>query len=142
MTRKPEATRGLRSSLRARRFVGPSLAHRVRVEAHAVWLAVRDPRTPLAARLLGLVIAAYALSPIDLVPDFVPVLGLVDDALLIPAGLWLIARMVPASLLVEHRATAEAASRRPVSWAGLAMVVMLWAVLAWTAWHWARTAWD
>ncbi|MBM7406076.1 MULTISPECIES: YkvA family protein [Sphingomonas] len=128
--------------MRARRFVGPSLAHRVRVEAHAVWLAVRDPRTPLAARLLGLVIAAYALSPIDLVPDFVPVLGLVDDALLIPAGLWLIARMVPASLLVEHRATAEAASRRPVSWAGLAMVVMLWAVLAWTAWHWARTAWD
>ncbi|MFV1918777.1 DUF1232 domain-containing protein [Sphingomonas sp. MJ1 (PH-R8)] len=112
------------------------------MEAHAVWLAVRDPRTPLPARLLGLVIAAYALSPIDLVPDFVPVLGLIDDALLIPAGLWLIARMVPASLLVEHRAAAEAASRRPVSWAGLAMVVMLWAVLAWTAWHWARTAWD
>ena len=142
MTRKPEATPGSRSRVRARRFVGPSLAHRVRVEAHAVWLAVRDPRTPLAARLLGLVVAAYALSPIDLVPDFVPVLGLIDDALLIPAGLWLIARMVPASLLVEHRATAEAASRRPVSWAGLAMVMMLWAVLAWTAWHWARTAWD
>jgi uncharacterized membrane protein YkvA (DUF1232 family) len=128
--------------LRVRRFVGPSLAHRVRVEAHAVWLTVRDPRTPTAARLLGLVIAAYALSPIDLVPDFVPVLGLVDDALLIPAGLWLIARMVPSALLVEHRATAEAAARRPVSIAGLAMVVMLWAVLAWSAWHWARLAWD
>jgi uncharacterized membrane protein YkvA (DUF1232 family) len=128
--------------LRARRFLGPSLAHRLRVEAHAVWLAVRDPRTPPAARLLGLVIAAYALSPIDLVPDFVPVLGLVDDVLLIPDGLWLIARMVPPALLVEHRATAEAASRRPVSLAGLAMVVALWALLAWTAWHWARVAWD
>jgi uncharacterized membrane protein YkvA (DUF1232 family) len=128
--------------LRVRRFVGPSLAHRVRVEAHAVWLTVRDPRTPPAARLLGLVIAAYALSPIDLVPDFVPVLGLIDDALLIPAGLWLIARMVPPALLIEHRATAEAAARLPVSIAGLAIVAMLWAVLAWAAWQWARLAWD
>ncbi|MCC2975531.1 DUF1232 domain-containing protein [Sphingomonas sp. PL-96] len=128
--------------MRARRFVGPSLAHRVRVEAHAVWLAVRDPRTPLAARLLGLVIAAYALSPIDLVPDFVPVLGLIDDALLVPAGLWLVARMVPPALLVEHRATAEAAARRPVSIAGFAMVLLLWAALAWAAWSSARVFWN
>lgn len=142
MTRKRAAIPRYRSRTGARRFAGPSLAHRVRVEAHAVWLTVRDPRTPPAARLLGLVVAAYALSPIDLIPDFIPVLGLIDDALLVPAGLWLVARMVPPTLLVEHRAAAEAAARRPVSLAGLAMVLLLWAVLAWTAWHWARVVWN
>ena len=59
--------------------MGPSLAHRIRTEAHAVWLAVRDPRTPLLAKLFGVLVAAYALSPIDLIPDFIPVIGLLDD---------------------------------------------------------------
>jgi uncharacterized membrane protein YkvA (DUF1232 family) len=114
--------------------MGPSLAHRIRIEAHAVWLAVRDPRTPWAARLFGLLVAAYALSPIDLVPDFVPILGLLDDAVLIPLGVWLFEKMVPAALLAEHRATAEAAARRPVSWWGVAIVVALWAATAWLVW--------
>jgi uncharacterized membrane protein YkvA (DUF1232 family) len=107
-----------------------SFTHRIRVEAHAVWLAVRDPRTPLFAKLVGLLVGAYALSPIDLIPDFIPVLGLVDDAVLIPLGVWLFERMVPAGLMAEHRATAEAAAQRPVSRWGIAIVIALWALVA------------
>jgi uncharacterized membrane protein YkvA (DUF1232 family) len=118
----------------------PSLAKRLRVEAHAVWLVARDPRTPWAARLLCLLIAAYALSPIDLIPDFIPVIGLVDDALLIPAGIWLVGRLLPAGLMDEHRAAALAAADRPVSKAGALIVVAIWAglaLLAWSALRWA-----
>jgi uncharacterized membrane protein YkvA (DUF1232 family) len=114
--------------------MGPSLIHRIRIEAHAVWLATRDPRTPLAAKLVGLLVAAYALSPIDLIPDFIPVLGLIDDAILIPLGVWLFERMVPRGLMAEHRATAEAAAKRPVSRWGVLIVVAIWALAAWLLW--------
>jgi len=120
----------------------PSLAKRLRIEAHAVWLVARDPRTPWAARLLCLLVAAYALSPIDLIPDFIPVLGLLDDALLIPAGLWLVSRLLPAGLMAEHRAAATAAAERPVSRAGAAMVIAIWAALALLAWSVVRWAYD
>lgn len=123
-------------------MVGPSLAHRIRVEAHAVWLAARDPRTPWAARLVGLLVAAYALSPIDLVPDFVPVLGLVDDAILIPAGIWLFERLMPPGQMAKHRAAAEAASRRPTSWWGMTIVIALWLLAIVLAWSFVRWAWD
>lgn len=122
--------------------MGPSLAHRVRTEAHAVWLAIRDPRTPLAARIVGILVAAYALSPIDLIPDFVPVLGLVDDAILIPLGIWLFERLIPAEQFAEHRAAAEEASQRPVSWGGIAIVLGVWALLAWGVWSWLVTKYD
>ena len=117
----------------------PSLVKRIRIEAHAVWLAARDPRTPWPARIVGLLIAAYALSPIDLIPDFVPVLGLVDDAVLIPAGVWLFVKMVPAELYAEHRAAAAEAAERPSSRAGTLIVLLIWAGLAVAAWslaHW------
>lgn len=122
--------------------MGPSLAHRVRTEAHAVWLAIRDPRTPWAARIVGILVAAYALSPIDLIPDFIPVLGMVDDAILIPLGVWLFERLVPAEQFAEHRAAAEAASHRPVSWGGIAIVLGLWALAAWLVWSWLVTTYD
>jgi uncharacterized membrane protein YkvA (DUF1232 family) len=122
--------------------MGPSLAHRVRTEAHAVWLAIRDPRTPWVARIVGVLVAAYALSPIDLIPDFIPVLGLVDDAILIPLGVWLFERLIPADQFAEHRARAEAASDRPVSWGGIAIVLGLWALLAWFVWSWLVTTYD
>ena len=111
-----------------------SLVTRLRIEAHATWLVARDRRTPWAARLLCLLIAAYALSPIDLIPDFIPVLGLVDDALLIPAGLWLVGRLLPAGLMDEHRAAARAAAERPVSKAGALIVVATWAGFALLVW--------
>ena len=108
----------------------PSLARRVSVEAHTAWLAARDPRCPWYARAFGLFVTAYALSPIDLIPDFIPVLGLLDDALLIPLGLWLFVRMVPAPLIAEHRSAAAAAAERPVSRAGIALVIAGWAAAA------------
>lgn len=122
--------------------MGPSLAHRVRTEAHAVWLAIRDPRTPMAARIVGILVAAYALSPIDLIPDFIPVLGLVDDAILIPLGVWLFERLIPTEQFAEHRAAAEEASHRPVSWGGIAIVLGVWALLAWGVWSWLVTKYD
>jgi len=109
-------------------------------DVHSVWLAARDPRTPWLARLLALAVAAYALSPIDLIPDFVPVLGYLDDLLIVPLGLWLVLRMVPPVVLAECRAAADAAAARPRSLAGAVAIVVLWIasalVLLW--WLWPR----
>lgn len=107
-----------------------SLARRLRVDVHAAWLAARDRRTPWYARGLGLAITAYALSPIDLIPDFIPVLGLLDDAILLPLGLWLFVKMLPEGVFEEHRATAAAAAERPGSAWGAAIVVTLWILAA------------
>ena len=81
----------------------------------AVYLAARDKRTPWIARILALAVAAYALSPIDLIPDFIPVLGYLDDLILVPAGLWLVIRMVPEVVMVEARQRAIAMLEKPVS---------------------------
>ena len=114
-------------------------AHAIRVDAHAVWLAARDPRVPWYAKLLGLIVTGYALSPIDLIPDFIPVLGLLDDLVLIPAGIWLMVKLIPPGVFAEHRAAAEAASHRPVSRTGAAFIILLWlailASLTWSVWH-------
>jgi uncharacterized membrane protein YkvA (DUF1232 family) len=102
----------------------------------ALWLAARDPRTPLAAKLGAGAVAAYALSPIDLIPDFIPVLGYLDDLLLVPAGIWLAIRLVPAKLLAEFRAAA-AARERPASLTGAAVIAAIWLVLGGAlAWLW------
>ncbi|MGQ0560081.1 MAG: YkvA family protein [Sphingosinicella sp.] len=111
-----------------------SLIERLRIETHAVWLAARDSRVRWPVRWLGLLIAAYALSPIDLVPDFIPVLGLLDDAILIPAGIWLFVKLLPPGLIDEHRATARAAAKRPRSAAGAILVILIWIGVAWLAW--------
>ena len=111
-----------------------SLLDTLRINAHAVWLAARDPRTPWYARAFGLLIAAYALSPIDLIPDFIPILGLVDDALLIPLGVWLFLKMLPPDLFEEHRAAAAAAAERPRSRGGMLLVIAVWIALALGAW--------
>ncbi|MEO7680587.1 MAG: YkvA family protein [Sphingomonas sp.] len=106
----------------------PSLARRITIEAHAIWLATRDPRTPLPARLLGWFVAAYALSPIDLIPDFIPVIGLLDDAIVIGLGAWLLERMIPDDLMEEHRASAQAAASQPTMLAGAALIIAAWAI--------------
>ena len=111
-----------------------ALARTLRIEAHAVWLTARHPDTPWPARLFGMIIAAYALSPIDLIPDFIPILGLLDDAVLIPLGIWLFLKMVPPDIYARHKATATAASTRPISRAGAMAIVLIWAVaLIWIA---------
>src|SRR6516164_6645291 len=80
----------------------------------AIALAARDPRVPWYAKAVGVCVVAYALSPIDLIPDFIPVLGLVDDLVLVPLGLLLVVRLIPVDILVEHRASAAALAERPV----------------------------
>ena len=119
---------------RARRRRNPSLFDRIRIDAHAMWLAARDRRTPWHARAFGLLVAAYALSPIDLIPDFIPILGLVDDAILVPAGIWLFLKMLPRDLFEEHRAAAEAAAERPRSKGGLLIVVLIWVAAGALVW--------
>ncbi len=116
------------------------LGHRLAVEAHAAWLAARDPRVPNLARLLAVAVAAYALSPIDLIPDFIPVLGWLDDLIIVPLGLILVRRLIPAPLWTELHAAAEAASTRPSSRAGMAFILLLWAGLLYVAYWSVRTS--
>ena len=104
-----------------------------------LWLAARDPRTPLLAKLVAGLVAAYALSPIDLIPDFIPVLGYLDDLLLVPGGIWLAVRLIPAGLVAEFRSAAQA-REKPRSAVGAVAVVAIWlgtaALLGW--WWLAR----
>ena len=105
----------------------------------ALWLASRDPRTPWHAKLVALCVAAYALSPIDLIPDFIPVLGYLDDLVLVPLGILLAVRLVPQPLIQELRREAEARAHRPVSRGGALAVIALWllgaALLLWAFWQ-------
>ena len=91
----------------------------------ALHLAARHPRTPWHAKAAALLVAAYALSPIDLIPDFIPVLGYLDDLILVPLGIWLVVRLVPPDVMAECRAAASEAAR-PRSRAGAAAIVGLW----------------
>ncbi|MBX9595219.1 MAG: DUF1232 domain-containing protein [Roseomonas sp.] len=102
-----------------------------------LWLAARDSRVPWAARLLAAGIAAYAFSPIDLIPDVIPVLGLLDELILLPGLVWLVLCMIPAGLKAELGAEAARLAARPVSRGGAVAVVALWAaVLGLAAWWW------
>ncbi len=116
------------------------LGHRLAVEAHAARLAARDPRVPMLARLLAVAVAAYALSPIDLIPDFIPVLGWLDDLVIVPLGLLAVRRLIPAPLWAELHTAAEAASERPSSRAGMAFILLLWAGLLYIVYWSVRTS--
>ena len=96
----------------------------------AIAIALRDPRVPWYAKVVGACVVAYALSPIDLIPDFVPVLGYLDDLVLVPLGLLLVVRLIPADILAEHRVAAAAVVERPVSRAGAAVVIVVWVLAA------------
>ena len=111
-------------------------ALRLKRDLLALWLAARDPRTPVQAKIVAGATAAYAFSPIDLIPDFIPVLGLLDDLLIVPAGIWLARRMIPEVLMAEMRARA-ADMPRPQSNVGLALVIALWLLAAgMLGWWW------
>lgn len=106
-------------------------ARALKAETYALYLACRDQRTPLAARLVGALVIAYALSPVDLVPDFIPVLGYLDDLVLLPLGIALTVRLIPTHVLKEARAQAAAAPLRLSSdWRAGAVVVGLWLLTA------------
>ncbi len=99
-------------------------------EVYALYFAVRDPRVPWYAKVLAGSIVAYAFSPIDLIPDFIPVLGYLDDLILIPLGVLLVRRLIPPHVLTDCRTRAEALGAKPQSWTGAAIVVGIWLALA------------
>lgn len=105
-------------------------AKELKQQTLVVYFAARDPRTPWLVRLLALLVAAYALSPIDLIPDFIPILGYLDDLIIVPLGLVLVLRLVPQEVKQSAREQASAAAERPVSRAMAVAIVAIWLVLA------------
>ena len=101
-------------------------ARRLKRDVVALWLAARDPRVPLPAKLLAGAVAAYALSPIDLIPDFIPVIGYLDDLLIVPAGIWLALRLIPADVIAALRAQAAARAERPTSRVAAVVIALIW----------------
>jgi uncharacterized membrane protein YkvA (DUF1232 family) len=112
----------------------------------ALWFAYRHPGTPLAAKLLAMLIVAYALSPIDLIPDFVPVLGYLDELILLPGAIYLAIKLIPGHVLQQCRAQAAAwdagQNSRPRSYAAAAVIVLIWVALGWLIWRGAAGLWD
>lgn len=103
-----------------------SWARAIRRDVHALYLASRDPRVPWYAKALAVAVAAYALSPIDLIPDFIPVIGYLDDVILVPLCVLLVVRMIPREIMDEHREMAAASRKRPVSRAAACIIVCIW----------------
>lgn len=105
------------------------------------WFAARDPRTPWLVRGLAMLVAAYALSPIDLIPDFIPVLGYLDDVILVPLGIWLIVRLLPPAVLADARARADALTERlprVAAMAGLFILIWVLGAAAFGWWLWGQ----
>jgi uncharacterized membrane protein YkvA (DUF1232 family) len=98
-------------------------------DVHALYLAARDPRVPWYAKALAGAVAAYALSPIDLIPDFIPVLGYLDDLILVPLGILLVVALIPPGIMAEHRAAATAAREKPNSTSGAIAIIAIWTAL-------------
>ena len=114
-------------------------AHALKRESLALYYAARDARTPWYAKLLAGAIVAYALSPIDLIPDFIPVLGYLDELLLLPAAIWLALRLVPEQVLAEARQRAEATLERPTSRVAAVVIVSVWIACAVALGAWIAT---
>src|SRR6202021_4277735 len=110
-------------------------ARRLIRDVHAVYLAARDPRVPWYARGLASAVAGYALSPIDLIPDFIPVIGYADDLIIVPLGIWLVVSLIPEEVMTEYRARAIEAGQRPRSRIAAMVIIAIWifaaAVLGW-----------
>jgi uncharacterized membrane protein YkvA (DUF1232 family) len=115
-------------------------AKRIKRDAVMLWFARQHPDTPFLAKALCVLTVAYALSPIDLIPDFIPVLGYVDDALLLPALIWLAVRLLPEHVMQECRLQADAwmvkGKAKPTSYAGAAAIVVIWLALVYLGWGW------
>jgi len=109
--------------------------NRLKRDTIALWFAIRDRRTPWGARVLGFLIVAYALSPIDLIPDFIPIIGYLDEVILIPVGLWILLKMIPVPVLADCRDKADAwlasGNAKPRSALGAAIVILIWIIIAW-----------
>ena len=113
-----------------------SWAKAVKRDVIALWIAARDARTPWHAKAVAIIVAAYALSPIDLIPDFIPIIGYLDDILLVPLGILLAIWLIPASLMVEFRKKADELEKRPVSRIAAVLVVLAWVICGLWLVHW------
>jgi len=105
-------------------------ARLIKRDVLALWIAARDPRVPWYAKALAMAVAAYALSPIDLIPDFIPVLGYLDDLVIVPLGILLVVWLIPAILMAEFREQAVAVATRPRSTTAAIVVVLVWIAAA------------
>lgn len=122
-------------------------ARRVKRDVFALYLAYRDPRTPWYARIVAAGVVAYAFSPIDLIPDPIPVLGYLDDLILVPLGIMLAVRLIPPAVMADCRtaATTRLQSGKPVNWGAAVVIVCIWLLVAawvatlvarWFGWSW------
>lgn len=116
-----------------------SWARSLKRDVVALWIAARDPRTPWYAKVTAGAVAAYALSPMDLIPDIVPILGYLDDLIIVPLGIALALKMIPKDLIAEFRTTAERQASRPKSLVGMAVIAAVWLLAAgvsgWLIWR-------
>src|SRR4051794_17076765 len=115
----------------------------IKRDVHALYLASRDPRVPWRAKALAVAVAGYALSPIDLIPDFIPVLGYLDDVIIVPLGIMLVVRLIPPEIMAEHRDLAAAAQERPISRTAGIVIICVWIVsIALIGWLGCRYLWQ
>jgi uncharacterized membrane protein YkvA (DUF1232 family) len=115
-------------------------ARRVKRDGMTLWFAVKNPATPWYVKALGVLVVGYALSPIDLIPDFIPILGYLDDVLLLPGLIWLTIKLLPPDVLADCRSQADAwmlaQGTKPSSKLGAVVIVVLWLAVAAAAWNW------
>jgi uncharacterized membrane protein YkvA (DUF1232 family) len=116
-----------------------SWARSIKADVIALYIAAKDSRTPLSAKLISVAVVAYALSPIDLIPDFIPIIGYIDDLIIVPLGIILAIRLIPAPLMSEFRSLASDHERLPKSPTGAIAVICIWlvgaAAIGWWAYH-------
>ena len=115
-------------------------AKKIKRDGVTLWFAIKHPESPWCAKALGIFVVAYALSPIDLIPDFIPVLGYLDDVILLPGLIWLAIRLIPAEVLVACRERADhwisTSGAKPKSLLGAILILGLWAALSYGLWRW------
>lgn len=115
-------------------------AKRIKRDGVTLWFAGKHPRTPWHAKALGVFVVAYALSPIDLIPDFIPVIGYLDDVILLPCLIWLAIKLLPSDVLAECRIQADEWTRergaKPISKAGAVVIIILWIAVGAAIWYW------
>jgi len=120
-------------------------AQRLKTEIVALWFCTRHPRTPFLAKALAMALVAYAFSPIDLIPDFIPVLGYLDELVILPAGIWLVLKLIPGDVMFECREQAarwlDQRPKPPALVVALvcALIFAIWLAVLWLAWRWAES---
>lgn len=115
-------------------------ARGLKSEVMVLYYVMKHPATPFVAKCLATLVVGYALSPIDFIPDFIPILGYVDDMLLVPLGIWLVMRMVPSPVVLACREEAKRKVKwaKPRLWLAAAVIVLVWLLLLYQLWRWLR----